>query len=324
MISELLDRIYPFKVELKTTFRSVNHRIGYLIEGEYGFGEWAPFADYAPTPAAKWLRAALEAADMPRQEVLRDSIPVNGIVPALPPNDAVHWSAELISKYQVKALKVKVGDSDQLARVAAIRSEFAEIEIRVDANGAYTNLEAAELISEYAKLNVAVIEQPCASLAENQNLKNHGVLIALDETIRLSNEITDELISQVREIADIAVLKPIPLGGSKPTLELAERLGLPVIVSGSLDTSIGLSYVAYVAALLPTAPLPSGLGTSVLLAEDLVKTSLLPDAGLLSVAPIQPDPQLLQESTNRLSSVELAELKERFIAAIKANSGERR
>lgn len=324
MISELLDRIHPFKVELKTTFRSVNHRIGYLIEGEYGFGEWAPFPDYAPTAAAKWMRAALEAADMPRQELLRDSIPVNGIVPALKPNDAVNWSAELISKYQVKALKVKVGDSDQLARVAAIRSEFAEIEIRVDANGAYTNLEAAELISEYAKLNVAVIEQPCASLAENQNLKNYGVLIALDETIRLSNEITDELISQVREVADIAVLKPIPLGGSKPTLELAERLDLPVIVSGSLDTSIGLSYVAYVAALLPTAPLPSGLGTSVLLAEDLVKASLLPVAGLLPVAPIQPDPQLLQESANRLSSVELAELKERFIAAIKANYGERR
>lgn len=324
MISELLDRIHPFKVELKTTFRSVNHRIGYLIEGEYGFGEWAPFPDYAPTAAAKWMRAALEAADMPRQELLRDSIPVNGIVPALKPNDAVNWSAELISKYQVKALKVKVGDSDQLARVAAIRSEFAEIEIRVDANGAYTNLEAAELISEYAKLNVAVIEQPCASLAENQNLKNYGVLIALDETIRLSNEITDELISQVREVADIAVLKPIPLGGSKPTLELAERLDLPVIVSGSLDTSIGLSYVAYVAALLPTAPLSSGLGTSVLLAEDLVKASLLPVAGLLPVAPIQPDPQLLQESANRLSSVELAELKERFIAAIKANYGERR
>lgn len=324
MISELLDRIHPFKVELKTTFRSVNHRIGYLIEGEYGFGEWAPFADYAPTAAAKWLRAALEAADMPRQKLLRDSIPVNGIVPALTPNDAVNWSAELISKYQVKTLKVKVGDSDQLARVAAIRSEFAEIEIRVDANGAYTNVEAAELISEYAKLNVAVIEQPCASLSENQNLKNHGVLIALDETIRLSNEITDELISQVREVADIAVLKPIPLGGSKPTLELAERLDLPVIVSGSLDTSIGLSYVAYVAALLPTAPLPSGLGTSVLLAEDLVKTSLLPVAGLLPVAPMQPDLQLLQESANRLSSVELAELKERFIAAIKANSGERR
>lgn len=321
MNSDLLARVQPFKVGLTTKFRSVNHRVGFIITGKHGYGEWAPFSDYQPTAAAKWLAAALEAADQPRKQLIRTEIPVNGIVPALEPVAAANWAKNLIDKFQVSTLKIKVGDSEQLNRIAAIAAELPGITLRVDANGGFTRSEALELIPKFEKLGVSVIEQPCATLSECQAVKGNGVLVALDESIRLAKKLNQELIDQVRAAADIAVLKPIPLGGSEPTLKLARELELPIIISGSLDTSIGLSYVAYVAALLPQTPLASGLGTSVLLAQDLVPDSLLPSKGVIKVDPIAPDADLIKAATARLDAVELKELTDRFIETVNANAG---
>lgn len=315
MISDLLARVQPFKVGLTTQFRSVNHRVGFIVTGKYGFGEWAPFSDYQPKAAAKWLAAALEAADQPRKQLNRTEIPVNGIVPALEPVAAANWAKDLVDKYQVSTLKIKVGDAKQLNRVAAINAELPGITLRVDANGGFTQTEALELMPQFEKLGVSVIEQPCATLVECQAVKGNGILVAVDESIRLATDLNQELIDRVRNAADIAVLKPIPLGGSEPTLKLADELELPIIISGSLDTSIGLSFVAYVAALLPQAPLASGLGTSVLLAQDLVPNSLLPSNGMIQVKPVSPDTELMRAATERFSEVELQELTNRLVAA---------
>jgi o-succinylbenzoate synthase len=320
VINDLLARAKPFSVELNTQFRSVTKRVGFIITGEHGFGEWAPFVDYEPKAAAKWLAAALEAADTPRQPLHQTQIPVNGIVPALAPHAASDWAAELVEIYQVNTLKIKVGDAQQLNRVKAIAERLPGITLRVDANGSYSEAEAVELIAEYEKLGVVVIEQPCQTLQQCQAVRGRGLLVAVDESIRLASTVDAKLISEIRAAADIAVLKPIPLGGSKPTLELAKKLDLPVIISGSLDTSIGLSFVTYVAGLMPTMPLPSGLGTSVLLKQDLVTQSLLPTAGSLEVKPPVLSEQLLQAAKERVSSVELENLTQRLIAAAAALS----
>lgn|GEM_PF-930229 len=315
MIKEILNRAIPFKVSLSTSFRSVNHRIGFLIEGEYGYGEWAPFSDYQPKAAAKWLAAALEASDQPRQPVKRLQVPVNGIVPALDPGASADWAENLVQTYGVSTLKIKVGDSNQLSRVRAISERLPNITLRVDANGCYSLDQARDLIPKYAELGVSVIEQPCANLSDCKSVKGQGLLIAIDESIRLASEISDEFIEQLHLATDLIVLKPIPLGGSAQTLSLAEKLSLPVIVSGSLDTSVGLSYVSYVAALLPNEVLPSGLGTSVLLADDLVENSLLPDKGMLSVGAITPDKIKLSQAKDRVNEHERAELTERLTGA---------
>ena len=315
MITDLIARAKPFSVGLTAQFRSVKKRTGFIFVGEHGIGEWAPFDDYEPKAAAKWLAAALEAADTPRVDLNRNQIDVNGIVPALEPAAATLWAEQLVEKYEVKTLKIKVGDALQLDRVRAISSALPSITLRVDANGSFSQSEAINLIAEFEKLGVAVIEQPCATLNECKSLKGRGVLIALDESIRLADSINDQLISEIRAAADIAVLKPIPLGGSKPTIALAEKLELPIIVSGSLDTSIGLSFVAYVAAQLKQNPLPSGLGTSVLLEDDLATERLLPTHVMLEVFAPTLDMQLMQQAAARVSSVELATLTQRLQAA---------
>lgn len=316
MISELLDRATPFSVSLNTPFRGVVKRIGFAFEGQYGFGEWAPFSDYAPNLSAKWLAAALLAADEPRNQNLRKQVACNGIVPALDPKAAVDWALKLYQDLGVKTLKVKVGDPLDVERVKAIQEALPDLNLRVDANGAWSLDQARVKIRELVDFNVSVIEQPCTTLSDCAQVRGLGADIAIDEGIRLSHQLDDTFIAQIRDAADLVVLKPIPLGGLQQTKVIAKRINLPVIISGSLDTSIGLSYVAYVAACMPTEPLASGLGTGILLANDLTNQTLLPRNGFIEISNTQVSQSLLENARSRVSKSEQADLIERLTQTV--------
>jgi hypothetical protein len=73
--------IRPFRLPLRTRFRGLDERRGCLIEGDVGWGEFAPFPDYPPEADARWLTCALEQADGRWPPVVRDSVEVNAIVP---------------------------------------------------------------------------------------------------------------------------------------------------------------------------------------------------------------------------------------------------
>jgi O-succinylbenzoate synthase len=94
--------------------------------------------------------------------------------------------------------------------------------------------------------------------------------------------------------ADAAVVKVQPLGGVRAALAVAEAVGVPVIVTSMLETSVGLAAGLALAACLPELPFACGLGTATLLAADVVAEPLLPEAGLLRVRRPEPDPGLLE------------------------------
>jgi O-succinylbenzoate synthase len=77
------------------------------------------------------------------------------------------------------------------------------------------------------------------------------------------------------EAADIAVLKVQPLGGVRACLQIAERIGLPVVVSSALETSIGIRAGLALAGALHELPYACGLNTVALLTDDLVSEPLL-------------------------------------------------
>ena len=56
------------------------------------------------------------------------------------------------------------------------------------------------------------------------------------------------------EAADVAVLKVQPLGGVRACLRIAEDIGLPVVVSSALETSVGIAAGVALAAALPELP----------------------------------------------------------------------
>jgi O-succinylbenzoate synthase len=104
--------------------------------------------------------------------------------------------------------------------------------------------------------------------------------VAADESIRRAEDPY-----RVRELdaADVAVLKVQPLGGVRACLQIAERIGLPVVVSSALETSVGLAAGVALAAALPELPYACGLGTATMLTADVVADPLRPVAGELTV-----------------------------------------
>ena len=119
------------------------------------------------------------------------------------------------------------------------------------------------------------VEQPCATVEELAAVRRAvDVPIAADESIRRA---ADPYRVRDLEAADIAVLKVQPLGGVRACLRIAEDIGLPVVVSSALETSVGIAAGVALAAALPELPYACGLATVQLLTDDVV--SSLPAAG---------------------------------------------
>ena len=108
--------------------------------------------------------------------------------------------------------------------------------------------------------------------------------VAVDESVRGAAD--PERVARV-EAADVVVVKVPHLGGVRAGLVLAERVGLPVVVSSALDTSVGLAAGVALAAALPDLPFACGLGTAALLAEDVTDDPLLPVDGTVPVRPVR-------------------------------------
>ena len=104
--------------------------------------------------------------------------------------------------------------------------------------------------------------------------------IAADESIRRA---ADPYRVRDLEAADIAVLKVQPLGGVRACLRIAEDIGLPVVVSSAVESSIGIAAGVALAAALPELPHACGLATVQLLTGDVVADPLLPVDGALPV-----------------------------------------
>lgn len=286
---------FVYDIALATAFRGLSRRSGVLFEGPAGWAEWSPFPEYGDDEAAAWLRAALECADEGFRAPVRAEVEVNGIVPALPPGPAA--ARAVASGCRTVKIKVAaVGESldDDLARVAAVREALPEARLRVDANGGWTLAGAIEAVRELAEFGLEYVEQPCAAVEDLAALRarDPGVAIAADESIRRAE---DPLRVKAAGAADVAVLKVQPLGGVRACLRLAEELGLPVVVSSAVETSIGLRAGVALAAALPELPFACGLETASLLAGDVTRDPLVPVGGRLQVRPVEVDRELLLE-----------------------------
>ena len=116
------------------------------------------------------------------------------------------------------------------------------------------------------------------------------VAIAADESIRRAEDPY-----RVRDLgaADIAVLKVQPLGGVRACLRIAEDIGLPVVVSSAIESSVGIAAGVALAAALPELPHACGLATVQMLTDDVVTEPLLPVDGMLPVRTPVVDPAAL-------------------------------
>ena len=287
-----------FSIPLRTRFRGITVREGMLLRGEAGWGEFSPFLEYDAQVAEPWLRAAREAADLGWPQAVRASIPVNVTVPAVDPEQA----DTVVRSSGCRTAKVKVAEpgqslGEELARLEAVRGALGrDGRIRVDANGLWSVDEAVTRIRllDRAAGGLEYVEQPSANVEDLALVRRRvAVPIAADESIRRAEDPY-----RVRDLAaaDVAVLKVQPLGGVRACLRIAEDIGLPVVVSSALETSIGIAAGVALAAALPELPFACGLATVQLLTDDVAVTPLLPRDGQLPVVRPDVDPDALQRT----------------------------
>lgn len=296
-LADLLASARVVSLPLATTFRGIDTREALLLEGENGWAEFSPFLEYDDAESATWLRAAIEFAwgDLPTP--VRRSIPVNATVPAV----HVDRVAGILKRFDgCRTAKIKVAELGQtlvedVARVRAVRELLGpEGRIRVDANGNWNIDEAEHAIHALAEFDLEYVEQPCASVPElveiRRRTKYMGVPVAADESVRKE---ADPLVVARAGAADILVLKAQPLGGIRRSLEIIGEAGLPVVVSSALDTSVGLSMGAWLAAAVPELEYDCGLGTASLLSADVTDDPLRAANGSIDVRRVIPSPRLL-------------------------------
>ncbi|WP_438354923.1 o-succinylbenzoate synthase [Microbacterium sp. CJ88] len=280
---------------MTTRFRGVDMREAVLLEGPRGWTEFSPFVEYSDAEAATWLAAAIDFGWREQPAPRRDAIRVNATIPAV---EAASVAA-LLNRYDgCRTAKVKVAEpgqrlADDVARVRAVREAMGpDGRVRVDANGAWNVDEAEHAIHALAEFDLEYVEQPCASIDElaevRRRVKYMDIPIAADESVRKAE---DPLAVARAGAADILVIKVQPLGGVRRALAVVEAAGLPAVISSALDTSIGLSMGAALAAALPTLDFDCGLGTGSLFTADVTDaaTAVVPHAGAIGVKRVMPD-----------------------------------
>jgi len=294
------DEPFCYALGLRTRFRGIDERQGMVWRGAAGWGEWSPFLDYAGTELVPWLRAAEEAAERGWPAPLRTEIAVNSTIPAVSP-ELAHDIARTAA---CRTVKVKVAEpgqtlADDASRLEAVRDALGpDGKLRIDANGSWSVDEAVVAVRELDRFDLEYVEQPCASIAELADLRRRlarsglHVPIAADESIR---RVQDPYQVAQRAAADIAVLKVQPLGGVRACLQIAERIGLPVVVSSALETSIGIRAGLALAAALPDLPYACGLNTVALLADDLAREPLIAVDGVMKVSDLAIDEAALEK-----------------------------
>ena len=277
MDQSLLETMRVVALPTKTNFRGIKVREVALFKGEYGWGEFSPFLEYSEAECAPWLKCAIEAATKPRPKLFRQSIKVNGTLPAL--NDPEEIESIVNSFPGVTTFKVKVGDnlSEDIARLAKVRALRPEAKLRIDVNGNWSVAEAiTNLRAIYENIGpLEYVEQPCATIEELRELKEKlkiDIKIAGDEVLRKAR---DPFAIDLTGAVDILMLKVQPLGGIERAHKLAEHHKLPVVVSSALESAVGINYGLILAASFPELDFDCGLGTGSLLATNVAELPII-------------------------------------------------
>ena len=224
-----------------------------------------------------------------------DSISINGLI----------WMGEKqFMKQQIKSkieagfscIKMKIGAIDfktELELLKSIRDEFSykDIELRVDANGAFNAKNALEKLQQLSQLDLHSIEQPIkqGQLEDMSRLCELSLLdIALDEELIGLTSITkkEELLQTINP--QYIILKPSLIGGFKGSqqwIELAEKLSIKWWITSALESNIGLNAIAQWTYTLRNK-LPQGLGTGGLFTNNII-SPLQVEKGTLRYEPKQ-------------------------------------
>lgn len=207
-----------------------------------------------------------------------DHIPINGLIWM---GDEQFMKAQIRSKLDTgfRCIKIKIGALDfetELALIRSIRKEYDAntIELRVDANGAFSTLEAMEKLKRLSDYDLHSIEQPISAGqydAMAELCAATPLSIALDEELIGIHDVTKQkqLLQTINP--QYIILKPTLVGGfrgSQSWIDLAENQSVGWWITSALESNIGLNAIAQWTYHL-NVNRPQGLGTGGLFTNNL-------------------------------------------------------
>ncbi len=170
-----------------------------------------------------------------------------------------------------RCIKMKIGAIDfekEVSILKSIRHEFSkeQIELRVDANGAFSKTDALAKLKILSELELHSIEQPIrqGNSAAMRDLCTQTPLdIALDEELIGIFDVTqkEKLLQTIQP--QYIILKPSLIGGFRGSLEwiqLAKKYNVDWWITSALESNVGLNAISQWTFTLKN-PLPQGLGT---------------------------------------------------------------
>ncbi len=219
----------------------------------------------------------------------KEAIPINGLI-WMGTKEFMQEQIEEKLHQGFDCIKMKIGAIDfetELSLLSHIRSQFSPdvIELRVDANGAFSKETALEKLQQLAEYDIHSIEQPIkqgqfeamAELCEKTPFP-----IALDEELIGVFDLTKKrkLLQTIKP--QYIILKPSLIGGFRGTqqwIDIANSLNIGWWITSALESNVGLNAIAQFTYLLDNK-MPQGLGTGGLYSNNF-KSPLLVDNGTL-------------------------------------------
>lgn len=251
--------------------------------------------------AVDLARADLDArrADVPLYRHLGadervERVPVNATIGDGDTEETARVAADAVDR-GFECVKVKVGArtvGEDVDRLREVRDAVGpDVDLRADANGAWSREQAREAFEAFADLDVSYVEQPlpAGDLAGHADLRDEfrgrSVDVAVDET--LASTPVDEVLEA--GAADVLVLKPMAIGGVERAHAAALRareLDVTPVVTTTIDAVVARTGAVHVAASLAAgcADVPaSGLATADYLASDLGPDPAPVEDGMIAV-----------------------------------------
>ena len=211
----------------------------------------------------------------------KDSIKINGLIWMGTSDYMKEQLEEKLSKgFSCIKLKIGVDWNAEKQILKSLREQFPndKIELRVDANGAFSPEQAKIVLQELAELHIHSIEQPIQAgnwKAMAELCHSTPTPIALDEELIgvLNYESKKTLIKEINP--QYIILKPALVGGfsgSDEWIQLAEQNNIGWWITSALESNIGLNAIAQYT-YTKNNPMPQGLGTGGLFTNNF-ETSL--------------------------------------------------
>jgi L-alanine-DL-glutamate epimerase-like enolase superfamily enzyme/pyrroloquinoline quinone (PQQ) biosynthesis protein C len=244
----------------------------------------------------------------------RNEVVYSGVISSDNPTEAASQAQRMV-KFALRQLKIKVGTADDYERVAAVRQAVGnDVELRADANGAWSAEQAVAQLKRIAPFNLHLIEQPVAAgdLAGMRKVRDEtGLSVMADESL-VTIENARQLIAQrACDGFNIRLSKCGGITGSLAIAKLAREAGIKIQVGAQVGETAILSAAGRTfAAHLPELACAEGSFGTWLLSEDVAFEDL--SFGYAGVAPLLKSRGLsvtVKDETLARLAVEIIEIK---------------